>query len=691
MSLEDAGGFKAPWALLALVAAALAAAWALGSGFPSGNNLYHLPLVLDYAGSAEGPHDAFHRSLVQFVSLFWSGVRLVATEQNVRMLFLALWVATMVATVLAAYAAVRSAGARREIAVVGLGLICFGFAARGIYEFGGGELLAHSLTHSQVATAIALLAVAFTIRRWWFTASVACGVAADVNLFLGFWSFLAVGAASVILALAERQRVPWRELFKMGIACAATSSPALAWALQSRGSSVGLDFSYADFLNVYHPYHFFVDREPWLFAALLGLLVMLSRVIRETVPDGRMRSMAAIALGAALTLSAGAASGYLSSTPLVLNLHPLRFAAVVYWISVLTVIALWSHLARHQHERAALGAVAVAGFLLPTPAVTVLALVLLADVRRLDRRRVALQYVVLAISLIVPALSAGRFDFPLWIRVGQVPVMVVICGIAVLAIARCECYRRADRVWLLGALGLVMGSRVVDSPLVSSGLAACTLILVANVQGLLAWRRAWSAGVLVLGGVMLLAEGWLFPEVRTRLAVMEGLLLAAILGALLPARALPRELFVMSLCTAVMATAGLLTVPRSGFDFPRWSKDENWFAAQAWARDSTPPGTLFFAPDRYGFAVLSRRPVWWDHSQGAAVMWAPSFHREWDARRRRARTARTLDQQLRLAASERIRYLVLECARFDEAQDVPASIVYRNADYCVAAIEPGPV
>ncbi len=54
-----------------------------GFAFPMINNFFHVPIVLDYAASAEGPHDAFVASLGNFVSLFWPALGLVATEGNI--------------------------------------------------------------------------------------------------------------------------------------------------------------------------------------------------------------------------------------------------------------------------------------------------------------------------------------------------------------------------------------------------------------------------------------------------------------------------------------------------------------------------------------------------------------------------------------------------------------------------------
>lgn len=78
---------------------------------------------------------AFHQSLDAFVSLFWSGVALVASEANLRPLFLALLLAATVGTVLGAYAAARAADAT-PTAAAALGLLSFGFVTRGVLEFG---------------------------------------------------------------------------------------------------------------------------------------------------------------------------------------------------------------------------------------------------------------------------------------------------------------------------------------------------------------------------------------------------------------------------------------------------------------------------------------------------------------------------------------------------------------------------
>ena len=672
-------------AIGSLTLLAVAASWALSSGFPSGNNLYHVPLVLDYAGSVEGPHDLFHRSLAHFISFFWSAVALVATEANIRPLFLGLLLTATVATVLAAYQVAVMAGSRRDIAVVGCGVLAFGFGSRGIFELGGGELLAQSLTHSQIATALCLAAVALAVRRRWIVASLVCGVAADINLFLGFWTMLNVAAARALLDFEERRALDYRSYAAMGIGCLALTAPTLVWALSASRVPAGLTFSYPDFLEAYHPYHFFVHHEIWLFAAQIGLLLTVWVATAAIARTDGLRVLGALALGAAATLSVGAAVAYLTDSPLYLNLHPLRYAAVAYWIAALGTIALWSATVAGNPQRQALGGLAALGFLLPTPAVSVVALILMTDPQRLSRPKSIVLYVALLSALLVAPFSDGRFDFPLWLRIGPVPVMALVCVGAAAFISEPRARSLRERLLLLALVGLVAGSTLAGQPAIAVPLAlviaALTFELHRGTHGPLALALATG------GAACLAAIAMLDPDVRGKL--LSSLALLSILTAALLAprgRVQLRTPLLIGLCVVVVAALGLVRAPRSGFDFPRWDKDEAWFDAQAWARANTPPDTVFYAPDRFGFAALSRRPVWWDANQGAAVMWEPGYYPEWETRRNLARAARGLADLVRLARDEQFRYLVLECAGFESTPDPRISIRYRNDHYCIGEV-----
>src|SRR5436309_13422124 len=97
--------------MIAVAATVLVLAWTSvmlpGFGFPAGNNIYHVPIVLHYASSPEGPHDAFTRSLDHFVSGVWPVLGLIANERNVAWVFFFAQLATRLVFVAGLYALLR--------------------------------------------------------------------------------------------------------------------------------------------------------------------------------------------------------------------------------------------------------------------------------------------------------------------------------------------------------------------------------------------------------------------------------------------------------------------------------------------------------------------------------------------------------------------------------------------------------
>lgn len=675
------------WPLL-LALLAFAAIWSFGAGFPSGNNVYHVPLVLDYAGSAEGPHDAFHRSLDAFVSLFWSGVAWTATEANIRPLFLVLLLATTIGTVLAAYATLRAAGAQPAFAAGALGLLSFGFVSRGVLEFGGGELLSPSLTHSQAATALCLGALAFAVRGRWLPASIVCGLAADVNLFLGFWTMAALAFARLLDGLERDRRIDWTHLLGMAAACLVAASPAIFWALGAVGTAAA-PVPYREFLEDYHPYHFFAHHEAWLFGAHLGLLLVASLALRQQATSEPLRRLAGLLGGSAITLLAGAITGYLTDQPLVLNLHPLRFAAVAYWLAAIGVIALAAHQLATGAPRRGWSVIAVAGFLAPSPTLTVFALALVLDLGLLRTwQRIAL-VIALGASWMVDSSSDGRFDFPLWLRIGPAPALALVALLSALALRLDPRGSRAERLAGLAFVGLLLATRLVEQPLVAA-LAGASAIGLGWQLRAPAGDRRYLAITMIVAAVLAFVLV-MQPELRMRALMLLVLLFGAHAALeLAPARWLPSVGLAMVIGAAALAAVGLAQSRQRGLDFPRWEKDEAWFDVQAWARANTAPDTVFYAPDRFGFATLSRRPVWWDHNQGAAVMWSPAYYAEWSSRREMALRATGAGELAELAQTHGIRFVVRECEAFDASAATHFAVKYRNDVYCIAEPAPPP-
>ena len=671
-----------PW--IALLAA-FAATWFSARGFPGGNNVYHLPIVLDYAGGAEGPHDAYHQTFDNFISFFWQGVALLATEGNVSSVFLGLLFLCSIATVLGGYGIAITAGASRNAAAIGAGFLAFAFAARDIMEFGGGELFSGFLTHSQFAAAVSLFAAALALRGRWRWAAFVCGCAADVNLFLGFWLTVNLLLARVAVGWREERRSLLIDCTWMSAITLVATAPTLIWALQTMAPSAGVEFSYTQFLYDTFPFHSFIHLEAWYSLAFVALTFSVWLALSKSREGETADPLATLIVTAAVTVLAGSFAVYLYDHRLLQNLFPLRYAAIAHWLAAIGVIVAWARAEKTSADNAAFGAIAVLGFILPTPAVTLMALFFLLDLPTGASRQRWLLLLGFAATLAVPAFSEGRVDLPKNIGIGPVPAFAMVCvtGSIILSLCRHRFSRDAWApiilLWLTASTTLV-AERAFAVPFILAvvGITAMLqrdgnrrvlLFLCVTVACLMAAYIALRSNFdkTVIGSLVLS----LSPYFARRIPLLRRDL---------PSRA------VLGASVLLLSVAGIAYGARLGFDFPKYPKDQNWFAAQNWARENTAPNTLFYAPARIGFSTLSRRPVWWDEDRYAAVMWSPEFFDEWSLRKARAEAAQTLDHLLLLARQEHIRYLVLEAAQMLTTKAAGLEQAYCNPDYCIAAV-----
>jgi hypothetical protein len=106
-----------------------------------------------------------------------------------------------------------------------------------------------------------------------------------------------------------------------------------------------------------------------------------------------------------------------------------------------------------------------------------------------------------------------------------------------------------------------------------------------------------------------------------------------------------------------------------------------WLDIQWWARFNTRPGALFMVPlDMPGFSVNSRRPVWVDWKQGAAVMWDPGFYWTWKPRLEAQRGLGDLAAKVAYARQNNIPFVVV---RRSEAYAGVAPLAFANAQFAV--------
>ena len=323
-----------PWTVLACVCAAtLGSLFVDGFQFGVHNNVYHVPYVLGWDRLPAFASDEFVQSLRHFTSAVWLMLRALCTEDNVQSVFLAAHVATRLATFAALAALVRQAGVTDR---TGLALV-LGLLAATPWMHGGSILAGHGMlinyfTHSEVAWPFLLLGLSCALQARWRLCAVFAAGAFLANAFVGIW-LLAMLAVWVAL---ERRSLRMSQFVVPVVLFVLMAAPLLVWVSQAMGSrDAAVDFSFADYLRLYYPRHFFLDGSS---AGRLGLLLaclLAGWSSSHLVPNGRFwRTVLGVSV---LLFVVGAVTPYFIDARLLFNLHLMRVDGVVQALAVLLV------------------------------------------------------------------------------------------------------------------------------------------------------------------------------------------------------------------------------------------------------------------------------------------------------------------------------------------------------------------
>jgi hypothetical protein len=179
------------------------------------------------------------------------------------------------------------------------------------------------------------------------------------------------------------------------------------------------------------------------------------------------------------------------------------------------------------------------------------------------------------------------------------------------------------------------------------------------------------------------------PVVRLLLAAS----LFVVLGALVVKRRLVgpsrRDALLGAIVVLAVGTSAAASWQRIHVDWPYSPKERSGHELAAWIRSSN-IGGVFLLPVGEGdgwlnsFQVEARRPVWVDWKQGAAVMWSPSFHRQWMPRYSEVSALRTPNDFIAYARDRGIENIIVE----SEAGECPppSMLVKSNAHYALCRL-----
>lgn len=632
----------------------LSALSVLAQGFqlPGNGNSYHWPILFGWVGSAAGPGDLFTDSLAHYVSHFWTPLAWVTTEESVGWLFWLLHIALRLLQVAALALLIRRLGGStlpRAVLLAGLATMALQWFP--LSPLGHGEVLLDTVSNATATTALALVFLWLAVEGRWRAAAFVVGLGINVSAFAFAWCGLLLLAAWA----ADRER-NWRALPWMAALVLLPALPTVWWIAETveatRPQLPAFDFR--DFLREFYPGHVIAGASG-AERALAPLFLLVAWCLLPQFQVRHERRLHALLVALAGILLFGSLLPHLTGSRLLLNLLPLRMDFLLVWLALamaLAAVASRSRTPLHRGDVAVLATLASGAWL-------ALAALLAepGDWRRASFRK--------GILLLLP--------LAFWALPGMAQTFesrlegALLLGGTLLLLSFLDAQTHGGvRLAALGLLAALHYGQATSQLAWAPPLAAGALLLY-WLPSWLPWRRrhlAWPALALLLAAGLLLQGG----EARGALLLLAGALVPLAGQRLLsysPVNRLAwRTPLALLLVVALLPMAVHLA---QGGRLDRYDERAAAFLeVQRWARQATPPHSLFLQPDEQlvpngtpSFWTLSRRPAWIDWRMGAAAHWLPDYYWLWHERMAEVRALENVAAKLAYARERGIAYLVL--------------------------------
>jgi len=680
--------------MLATVIIAVGSVLLQGFHYPRNNNALQVPLVLDFAGSIEGPHDWFHGALTRYTSFLWPALSLVTTETSIHWVFLAGHLVTRAAFVFLLIRLVRSLAGpldRPFYAWVAVAMLAgFGFRRS---PLGGNEVFAEYLTQSEVVMPFLMASWLLALRRRWIASAVAVGLAVNVSLLAAVWAGAVLVAAAAWSERHGGKAHVTRLVAKLGLVMTVLALPTAVWvgteALRAPIAATPVD--YRLFISQWFPDHWYVTAHLTgtglslcLIAALvvlLGRFTILRTPGSETVLRGLVGGLCGV-IGFGMVLP------YLTGNAMILNLQPLRMDAYLIFLLLIALLAsVWFEVGSvRQVQRAPFSVVALTG--LVTGNVLVMLMALAFGERDTPGWR---RLVTAGLLAAVAAAVVGVGLVPLW---GGLERWATWPAVVAMALGWSMVLRGERDGALLSALlvySLVLAelARGEASTPVLAGLIACSIGMV--FVGSLSSRTMAVIGAIALGafltGIATMAERWVGDPIAVGAIAVAGASPIVGLGPLGKRRPPLAAVTGFGVVLAVLLMAlGVRACVTNGCPIRTTDNLRAWRRVQEWVRAHTPPGTVLLTPtEQLGFSLFARRSTWVDWKSGSAVALTPSLYWTWRRRYTEVRRLETTFDLLSYARAHSIPYIVVELARHSLPRDGSVDVLYENRRFAVIA------
>jgi hypothetical protein len=409
---EDGAGFS--FGLLLVLASAAAAALSIkaqGFYFGVGNNIFHIPIIDNWAGDPALAGDRFIGTLKYYVSGIWALFRLLPRHDHTQEVFLVSHFVARWATLLVSAGIAFGLGTRRLPALV-LMVFWLGLTPilRGVSPVGEQDMFVDFFTHTELTLPLTLFSLLLASRKQFLWAFALTGIVFDINIFVAVWTGVALLFSVLRLySTGDDGKRLLRQSAAGSAIAAALAAPVLYWTLHAMaGRQAILPFDYVGFLRQYYPNHFLIDvAAPSAVAGLAALIVATDALCGRLGRSGPI--WRALFRGFVLVFVTGVFLPYLTHNSLLLNLHLLRVDGVISFLAILlAAIMAVRNLTGNGIQRLA-GAAALGMLTMANPVGTIFAAVLaLAFDREEETWRWRIGF---SLSCLVP-LAIGMVDYP---------------------------------------------------------------------------------------------------------------------------------------------------------------------------------------------------------------------------------------------------------------------------------------
>lgn len=317
-----------------------------GYAFPDNNNVFHLPIVGELYNLPEFANDPYIQSLRYFASGLWMILAGSARWIEPRHLFLVLLVTSRALSLIgfllcADRLGIRGAKARYFFAA----LVSTTTLMQIDSVAGGGGLFIRNFTHSEIPNGLFLIALWAVLSNRFVLALALIGPTFFVNAFFGVWLAFVLFFSLLNEIVSGRQRILGLipAVCIGGVVGILFAIPVLRNVISNPDFGMRPDFNYIEYLKYYYYEHFLFSPIETRAKISLVLVISMALLALRHLPDPQKRILVIICSCILLYLI-GIFVPFLTSNPMIINLHLLRSSTLIQLLAVLlaySVLTQW--------------------------------------------------------------------------------------------------------------------------------------------------------------------------------------------------------------------------------------------------------------------------------------------------------------------------------------------------------------